>query len=131
MPDNNLYEYAILRLVPRVEREEFMNIGVVLFCKARKYLKVKYALDDQRILSFSASISVDEVQCYLQAFDNICQGTKQGGPIAQLPIPERFRWLTATRSTVIQASKVHPGMCDDPGATLEHLFSMMVAVEET
>jgi hypothetical protein len=128
MPAQQLFEYAVVRIVPRVEREEFLNVGVVLYCSGAKFLQVKFNLDKQRLFAFSEKLDVNEVQEYLCAFDQICNGTEAGGPIAKLPIAERFRWLTATRSTIVQTSKVHPGLCDGPAEMLEKLYEQMVLV---
>ena len=126
MPEQHLFEYAIIRIVPQVEREEFMNVGVVLFCNRQKFLQAKYLLNKERISAFSDKLDIAEIESYLCSFERICNGSKEGGTIAQLPRAERFRWLTATRSTVVQSSKVHPGLCDDPAEMLERLFGQMV-----
>ena len=126
MPEH-LFEYAVIRIVPKVEREEFLNVGVVLYCSGQKFLKAKFPTDLDRLGAFSGSIDIAEINTYLEAFDRICCGKKEGGPIGRLPIAERFRWLTATRSTVVQTSKVHPGLCADAGEMLERLYMQMVA----
>lgn len=128
MQDRHLFEYAVIRVVPRVEREEFLNIGIVLFCTKQKFLKMKYVLDEVRLKAFSAKIDIEELKEHLHSFERICAGNQNGGPIAQLEIASRFRWLTATRSTILQTSKVHPGLCKaDAGETLERLFDELVA----
>jgi hypothetical protein len=127
MPEPQLFEYAIIRIVPRVEREEFMNVGVALYCARLKYLRAKFFVSRERLTAFSGMADVSEIEAYLQAFGNICAGNKDAGPIGRLPLPERFRWLTATRSTVLQTSKVHPGLSDDMDAMLERIFCEMVA----
>lgn len=126
MQGRHLYEYAVLRVVPQMEREEFLNVGVVLYCREKKFLRVVYRLDESRLAAFCPGLDIAEVGEYLYSFDRICNGAKDGGPIAALMTAERFRWLTATRSTVVQASKVHPGFCDDTEATLLRLFERMV-----
>jgi hypothetical protein len=126
MPEH-LFEYAVIRIVPRVEREEFLNVGVVLYCSGQKFLKAKFPPDLDRLSAFSGSIDIAEIGTYLQAFDHICCGKKEGGAIGRLPIAERFRWLTATRSTVVQTSKVHPGLCAEADEMLERLYEQMVA----
>jgi Protein of unknown function (DUF3037) len=126
MHGKHLFEYAILRLVPKVEREEFLNVGVVLYCAKLKFLGMRYQLDNTRIHSFCTTCDIAEVEEYLVAFERICSGGIDAGPIGKLSMPERFRWLTATRSTVVQTSKVHPGFCDDPAEMLARLFSQMV-----
>lgn len=126
MPDKYLFEYAVIRAVPRVEREEFINIGIVLFCAKQKYLQCRYKLDNDRLLTLCCDIDIDELQQHLDSFERICNGQKVAGPIGQLDIASRFRWLTATRSTVVQASKVHPGFCEDAATTLDKLFEQLV-----
>lgn len=126
MPDKLLYEYAVIRLVPRVEREEFLNVGVILFCSERRFLECRSEINADRLRAFSPGLDLSEAELYLTAFKLICQGQKLGGPLASLPSSSRFRWLTATRSTVLQASKVHPGFCTDPEETLLRLFDELV-----
>lgn len=127
MPEKKLFEYAVIRVVPRVEREEFMNVGVVLYCSAARFLKVLYTIDRKRIKACCQEIDLAGLQSRLEAFERICNGDPQGGPIARLPIASRFRWLTATKSTVVQSSAVHPGLCTDPGEELDKLFKKLVA----
>jgi hypothetical protein len=126
MPELHLYEYAVLRIVPRVEREEFLNVGVVLYCRQRRFLKVKYFLDARKLTAFAPQLDLAEITSYLHAFDRICQAKPDSGAIGKLPVAERFRWLTATRSTVVQSSKVHPGLCYAPDDTLEKIYTQMV-----
>lgn len=126
MPENHLFEYAIIRIVPRVEREEFFNVGVVLFCKKLDFLEVKYVLPEEKINLFCEMLQMEELKEYLSSFEKICKGTADGGPIALLDKASRFRWLTATRSTVLQTSKVHPGLCDDPEQALQRMFDQLV-----
>jgi len=126
MQEKHLFEYAVLRVVPRVEREEFINVGVVLYCKEEKYLNMLYHLREECLLSFSAISDLTELKENLSAFEKICVGNPSGGPIASLPLAERFRWLTATRSTVIQSSKVHPGLCTDAAKQIKHLYEQLV-----
>src|SRR4051794_38789633 len=118
MQDRHLFEYAVIRVVPRVEREEFINVGVILYCAKKKYLKSIFALDQARLSAFCPSLDIPELASNVNALGLICDGGKAGGPIGQLDMPSRFRWLTATRSTVLQASKVHPGFCQDPDLML-------------
>jgi hypothetical protein len=122
MEQNKLYEYAVIRIVPRVEREEFINAGIVLFCKKEKYLKCKYELHEEKLLCMYAEADIEFIKQNLQSFEDIALGKKTESIISTLDQPERFRWLTATRSTVIQASKVHPGLCFNEDETLENLF---------
>jgi hypothetical protein len=112
--------------VPRVEREEFMNVGVILYCPEQKFLKTKYHLDKKRIAHFCDQLDMDDLEAHLKSFEQISLGDKNAGPIARLPIAERFRWLTATRSTIVQTSKVHPGFCDDGEKKLNKLFEQLV-----
>ncbi|HEY0667136.1 MAG TPA: DUF3037 domain-containing protein [Sphingobacteriaceae bacterium] len=123
---NHLFEYAVIRVVPRVEREEFMNIGVILYCSGQKFLNTLFALDEKRLQALYSDIDITELEEHLNAFKRICDGAKEGGPIASLDPASRFRWLTATRSTIIQTSKVHPGFCLDPEKTLKKLFAELV-----
>ncbi len=127
MQQKHLFEYAVIRVVPRVEREEFLNIGVMLYCAKLKFLQAKYLLDPERLIAFSKEIDLVELKEHVCAFERICLGEKDAGPIGKLDMASRFRWLTATRSTVLQTSKVHPGFCDDAGETLEKLFEQLVA----
>ncbi len=126
MHGKHLFEYAVVRIMPRVEREEFMNVGVVLYCSKQKFLKAMIQLEQDRVTAFYPLCDTEAVQGHLQAFERICTGGKGSGLIGELPLPERFRWLTAMRSTVVQTSRVHPGFCDDAGTMLEHLFNALV-----
>ncbi len=126
MQDNHLFEYALIRLVPRVEREEFINVGVILYCRQKKYLECKILLDEKRAIALNPEVDVPDVRQNLLSIEKICRAEKDGGPIAKLDAASRFRWLTATRSTMIQSSKVHPGLCTNPDKLLEHLFETMV-----
>ncbi|MEO7531804.1 MAG: DUF3037 domain-containing protein [Sediminibacterium sp.] len=126
MQENYLFEYAILRVVPKVEREEFLNVGVILYCKKQNFLQVRFLLNEARFTSWCDSLDMDELKKYLLAFEKICKGGKEAGPIGELDIASRFRWLTATRSTVVQTSKVHPGLCADAGEALARLYTQLV-----
>lgn len=126
MQDKFLYEYAILRLVPRVDREEFINIGVVVFCKNLDFLGVKINMEIGRVQALYPLLLISEVEAYLHAFERIAAGEKKGGPIAELDVPSRFRWLTAKRSTVVQISPIHSGFSSDVKETLDALFEDMV-----
>ncbi|WP_460622645.1 DUF3037 domain-containing protein [Hymenobacter tenuis] len=130
MPAMHVFEYAVLRVVPRVEREEFLNVGVILYCREQGFLQVLVALPEARLQAFTSSesaLNLEDLRARLHSFERICQGRATGGPIGQLPIAERFRWLTATRSTIVQTSAVHPGLCEDAAATLARLFQQLVA----
>ena len=126
MQEKHLFEYAVIRIVPRVEREEFLNVGVILYCRNQNFLQAVYQLNEKRISNFFGELKIGELENYLDTLVRISNAEKDAGPIAKLPIAERFRWLTATRSTIIQTSKVHPGFCKDPGETLKKLFSQLV-----
>lgn len=126
MPANHLFEYAVLRVVPRVEREEFLNVGVVVYCRSLGFLQSRYELPEARLRAFAPELDLTEVSARLHAFERICQGRAAGGTIGQLSVAERFRWLTATRSTIVQTSPVHPGLCADAGETLTRLFAQLV-----
>ncbi|WP_426329239.1 DUF3037 domain-containing protein [Pedobacter sp. R-06] len=121
-----LFEYAVIRVMPRVEREEFINVGIILFCAKQKFLKSVFALDEKRVKAFSAELDLEELKDNLCAFERISTGAKGSGPIGQYDQASRFRWLTATRSTVVQCSKVHPGFCDDAEETLLRLHNELV-----
>lgn len=122
----HLYEYAVIRMVPKVEREEFFNIGLIMMCKRQKWLKVAIHICDLKMSSFPCAIAREELCRQLDSFIKIANGEKNHGPIAMLPVEERFRWLTAVRSTCLQTSRPHPGMTDDLESTFHHLFSDLV-----
>ena len=126
MQDKHLYEYAVIRVLPRVEREEFLNVGIVLFCKRENFLKVLYRMDERKLKMLCEDLDIEQLNLNLQSFQRICKGEKEGGPIAQLDVPSRFRWLTAVRSSVIQTSRPHPGLCSDLDQTLDRLYTELV-----
>ncbi|MFV5700056.1 DUF3037 domain-containing protein [Flavobacterium sp. ZT3R17] len=126
MHEKHLYEYAVIRVVPRVEREEFLNVGIILFCKKAKFIKVLCSFNEAKLQLFSADLDLEQLHLNLQAFEKVGHGEKSGGPIAQFDIPSRFRWLTALRSSAIQTSRPHPGLCDDLEQTAQRLFEEMV-----
>jgi hypothetical protein len=126
MQEKHLFEYAVIRVVPKVEREEFLNSGVILYCSSQRFLQTIYQLDVQRLKAFSADIEIAELEKRMLAFVQICAGSYQGGPIGKLPIASRFRWLTAARSTIVQTSPVHPGLCVNPKEKLQKLFEELV-----
>ncbi len=121
-----MYEYAVIRVVPRVEREEFINVGIILFSKRKKFLRAKYMLHEAKLKMLFPEIDIGVIRENLRVYDQVCSGSRDGGPIAGLDIPERFRWLTAVRSTVIQTSRPHPGLLTDPEVTFERLFEEFV-----
>ena len=126
MPEKQLFEYAVIRIVPRVDREEFLNAGVVLFCARLKFLELIYTIDKQRLLAFAPALDIDEISTHLTAFADVVRGGTGGGPIGQLDLAGRFRWLTAQRSTILQTSKVHPGFCAEPAEALKRLHDTLV-----
>ena len=126
MQGNHLFEYAVIRYVPRPEREEFLNVGVILYCQSKNFLQMKFSVEESRILAFYPDADVQQLREYLEAFKEVCCGSSASSPISKLDNASRFRWLTATRSTVVQTSKVHPGFCEDPQATLDKLHSQLV-----
>ena len=126
MQENYLFEYAVIRIVPRVEREEFLNVGVILYCAQKKFLQTMFKIDHERLKAFCNKLDTTEAETNLLAFERICMGVTGSGPIGKLDNAARFRWLTATRSTVVQTSRVHPGFCTDPGETLVRLYNQLV-----
>lgn len=126
MHDQVTYDYAIIRVVPKVEREEFVNVGVIVSCATRKFLEAKIELIPQRLLALDPTLDLETVEGYLNTIPIICAGEIQAGPIGQLPQRERFGWLVAPRSTIIQTSRVHTGLCRDLSAVIEHLLATMV-----
>jgi hypothetical protein len=126
MPARVSYSYAVIRVVPRVEREEFLNAGVVLHCPARRYLGARVALDEQRLLQLFPEVDLDTVERHLRLFDSLCAGEAAAGPLAKLSASERFHWAVAPRSTIVQISPVHAGLTHDPAAELEHLVDVLV-----
>ena len=126
MQDNHLFEYAVIRVVPRVEREEFLNVGVIVYSKKPAFLQMMYTLDEKKLLTLFPEIDIADVQSHLEAFEQISKGNSEAGPIAALDHASRFRWLTAKRSTVVQSSAVHSGLCKDPIETLNRLLQQLV-----
>jgi len=126
MQGKHLFEYAVIRVLPKVEREEFINVGIILFSKRAKYIRMLYKLDKQRLNFFSSELDLDLLEKTLLSFDKICCGYKDGGVIAQFDIPERFRWLTAVRSSCIQTSRPHPGYAESLDSEVEKLFEELV-----
>jgi hypothetical protein len=120
------YDYAVIRVVPRVERGEFVNVGVVLSCRSGGHLEARIEVDEARLRSLDPTIDLDTVRRHLAAFAAICAGGDEAGPIGRLPPRERFHWLTAPRSTMIQTSPTHGGRCAQPTSALERLLDTMV-----
>jgi hypothetical protein len=128
VPDPCTYDYAVIRVVPRVEREEFVNVGVILSCPGRGFLDARIELDEARVTALAPSLDVAALREHLAAIPRICRGGADAGPIGLLPPRERFHWLTAARSTIIQCSPVHTGQCGEPHALLDRLIETMVRV---
>ena len=126
MRDHYSYDYAIVRVVPKVEREEFVNVGVIVSCPAQDFLEARIELDEQRLITLDATIDLDSIRTHLASIPAICAGGEQAGPIGLLTPRQRFDWLIAPRSTIIQTSAAHTGTCVDPAAALEHLLETMV-----
>jgi hypothetical protein len=124
--DHYPYDYAVFRVVPRVEREEFVNVGVIVSCPARNFLEARFDLDEQRLAALDSTLDIESIRAHLATIPAICAGGEQAGPIGQLSQRERFHWLVAPRSTIIQPSPVHTGSCKDPTEVLEHLLDTMV-----
>lgn len=120
------YNYAVVRVVPRVEREEFVNVGVILFARELRFLGARIELDPARVRALAPEADVALIERHLRTFEAVAAGEPEGGPVAVLPQPERFHWLTAPRSTIIQTSPVHTGACADPDAAIEDLLNMFV-----
>lgn len=123
-PDN--YDYAIVRVVPRVEREEFVNVGVIVSCPARNFLDARFAIDESRLRALYPDIDMDAVRAHTNSIRAICAGGENAGPIGRLSQRERFHWMVAPRSTIIQTSAVHTGKCENPEKLIEHLLKKMV-----
>ena len=126
MRDHYPYDYAVFRVVPRVEREEFVNVGVIVSCPARGFLEARIELNEQRLAAMDSTLDLESIRAHLLTIPAICAGGAQAGPIGQLSQRERFHWLVAPRSTIIQSSPVHTGYCKDPAEVLERLLNTMV-----
>lgn len=131
MPAPSSFDYAIVRVVPRVERGEFINAGVILFCLTHRFLAAQVELDEPRLLALEPEVDLELVRGHLEAIPHICAGGKKAGPIGQLPQKERWHWLVAPRSTIIQTSPVHSGLCEDPMKALARLMGTMVRLRST
>ena len=128
MPDRCKYDYAVIRVVPRVEREEFVNVGAVVSCPARGFLEARIEFDPARVLALDPAADLPAIRAHLATIPLICAGGEGAGPIGKLPMRERFHWLTAARSTIIQTSPAHAGQMEEPGAAMERLLETMVRV---
>jgi hypothetical protein len=125
-PPRNAFQYAIVRVVPRVERGECLNVGVILLCRPKRFLGARIALDERRLAAFAPDLDAGSIRPHLDAIERIAAGDPAAGPIARLGTAERFHWLVAPSSTIIQASEVHTGLCDDPATELDHLVATLV-----
>ncbi len=126
MHEKHLYEYAVIRVVPRVECEEFINVGLLLFCKKQKYLRAEIKLDENKLFLFKTELDLEQLKINLGSFELICKGDKNAGPIAQFEVSERFRWLSAVRSSCIQTSRPHSGFAEDLNQTFQRLFEEFI-----
>ena len=126
MPDKFRYDYAVIRVVPKVDREEFINAGVIVSCPDLSFLEAGIQLNESRLLALDPNVDLELVRKHLAAIPTICRGGDGAGSIGQLPQRQRFHWLVAPRSTMIQTSPVHTGRCNDPVAALDHLLTTMV-----
>ncbi len=126
MPTLSSFDFAAIRVVPRVDREEFVNAGVILFCLEKRFLKAVVHMDRQRLAALWPGFDFEEVERHLEAFPKICAGDSEAGPIARMPIRERFHWLVSPRSTTIQISPVHSGLCECPDITLDEIVRKLV-----
>lgn len=128
MPARNSFDYAVVRAVPRVERDEFVNAGVILHAPTLDFLAARIVLDEARVRALAPDVDLDALCNALAIFPLVAAGDASSGPIAALPRPERFHWLVAPRSTIVQTSAVHSGLCDDPTAALDRLVRTLVLV---
>jgi len=126
VPDKFRYDYAVIRVVPKVDREEFINAGVILSCPELSFLDARIKLNESRLLALDPTVDLELVRKHLASIPTICRGGDGAGSIGQLPQRQRFHWLVAPRSTIIQTSPVHTGRCSDPAQALEHLVAKMV-----
>ncbi len=126
MQDKVVYEYAVIRVVPKVEREEFVNIGLILFSKRKRYIRFAYHIHEQKIRGFCQEFDIEQLQQNLESFAKICAGDSQSGPIATLEADEKFRWITAVKSSSIQSSRPHAGFSDNLDATFDKLYKELV-----
>jgi hypothetical protein len=129
VPDRSAFQYAILRVVPSIERGECLNVGVALLCPQRKFVGARVALDEARLAALAPGLDPAQVRPALDAIVAVAEGDPAAGPLARLSPSERFGWLAAAASTIIQPSAIHTGLCEDPAQTLEHLFTSLVLTE--
>lgn len=127
MQDKHLYEYAIIRVLPKVEREEFINVGLIMFCKRKKFIQFKYEIPQDKIRAFCKDFDLEQLELHLKGFELTANGGKNGGPIGAFEISERFRWLTAIKSSCIQTSRPHPGLTENLEQTFNDLYQELVS----
>jgi hypothetical protein len=128
VPMTSSFDYAVVRVVPRVERGEFINAGVILFCRELRFLEARVMLDEERLGFFAPWVDTAEVQGHLAVIPLVTSGSPEAGPIGRLDLAGRFHWLVAPRSTIIQTSPVHSGLCTDPAIMLDRIFETLVAI---
>lgn len=126
MPTRDAFEYAVVRVVPHVEREEFINVGVIVFCYVQDFLDARIELDEDRLRALSPDVDVALVRAHLAAIPRVCKGGPEAGPIGEMSLHERWHWLVAPRSTMLQTSPAHPGLCEAPEAAMERLLDRVV-----
>lgn len=126
MREKCLFEYAVIRIVPRVEREEFINVGVIVYCSAQSFLAVEFEINEQKLRTFAPDLEIAEIEKHLRAFEQISRGGDDAGAIGKLAAGARFRWLIAPRSTIVQTSPVHTGFCENAETALNRLLDLMV-----
>jgi hypothetical protein len=131
MGNNYFYDYAVIRVVPKVDREEFINTGVILSCEEKEFLEAKMEIDEKRIKALDPDFDIETARIHLDAIHAICKGGKYAGAIGESSQRQRFHWLTSPKSTIIQTSSVHSGYCKDPAEALNHLFETMVRKKST
>lgn len=126
MHERNLYEYAVVRYVPDIERDEFINVGLLMMCKRRRWIHIEIHLDQTKLEAMGAPHSREEIERHLSTFISTALGKRSAGPMGELPVEERFRWLTAVKSASLQTSRPHPGLTDDLDASFASLFNRLV-----
>jgi hypothetical protein len=130
VPDTEAFQYALLRAMPSLDRGEVVNVGVVVYCPRHGFLRVRTVVDPERLRLLDPGFDLDAVEAHLQLIERVARADPSAGPIAHLGPSERFGWITAPSSTVVQPSPVHTGLCDDPAGTLDHLFATLVAAPD-
>ena len=126
MEEKYVFEYAVIRYIPRVEREEFINVGLLMMCKRLKWIKAEIRLDLDKLAVFNCAHTLNEIRNQFDGFLNVASGDRSGGPMAELPVEERFRWLSAVKSACLATSRPHPGLTSDPDATFRRIFAEQV-----